>query len=246
MDSVAKIKKRNELPGWKKLDLSFDIERLRADLNLLESRVSWDGLNAEYRSLCEIFEQLPPFFMEEGYDVSTHGESVAYKQLALTEFDSQFSLNQRLERSGTFWDKTSPHRNPKADERFYRKLRDNIPDYLLHVVKTFSPYVHRARFARLAPGHMVKPHIDYDTSYSIRLHIPIVTDESCKIGVQYKDGSKEEVHFAADGSVYFVNQGLLHWATNPSANPRVHLILSVDSQKFLNLVPQKLEASALV
>jgi hypothetical protein len=226
-----RVKKRNELPGWKKLALSFDIERLRADFDILQAKSAWDGLNSEYRALCEEFEQLPPFFMEENHQ--GHGVSLAYQQLALTEFDENFSLSQRTERSGTFWDKTSPHRKTRADERFYRKWVPGLPAYLQEVLGTFQPFLHRARFAKLAAGHSVKPHIDYDTSYSVRLHIPLITNESCKIGVQYQDESKEEVHFPADGSVYFVNQGLLHWATNPSTEARVHLILSVDSQRFL-------------
>lgn len=230
MQANLRIKKRNELPGIQKLNLEFDIARLRKALLEMESVQEWDGLSSEYKSLCEIFDQLPPFFMDTN---CADGTCTNYEQLALTEFDDRFSLEQRVERSGTFWDKTSPHRNPKADERFYRKPVAHIPEYLMTILNHFSPYVHRARFAKLAPGHQVKPHIDYDTTYSVRLHIPIVTDPSCVLGVEYPDKTREEVHLPADGSVYFINQGLLHWATNPSNIHRVHLILSIDSQRFL-------------
>lgn len=230
MQANFRIKKRNELPGVQKLKISFDIDRLRESLSQMEGMSAWDGLQSEYKSLCEVFDQLPPFFMEES---CTDGSSTTYQQLALTEFDNTFSLDKRVEPSGTFWDKTSPHRNPKADERFYRKPLTAVPEYLMSVLGHFAPHVHRARFAKLAPGHQVKPHIDYDTTYSVRLHIPIITDERCKLGVEYQDKTREEIHLPADGSVYFVNQGLLHWATNPSDIHRVHLILSIDSQRFL-------------
>ena len=65
METVSRVKKRNELPGWKKLSLSFDIQRLREDLRDLEARAAWDGLNSEYRALCEAFDLLTPFFMED-------------------------------------------------------------------------------------------------------------------------------------------------------------------------------------
>ncbi len=229
---VTARRKRHDLPGILKLKVRFDMDKLRQSLAEMQGQRAWNGLDAEYRSLCEVFDQLPPFFMG---DQTSHDESCAgpYEQLALTEFDDSFSLEQRQELSGTFWDKTSPHRNPKADERYYRKVVPGLPEYLKSVLAEFEPYVHRARFARLAPKHSVKPHIDYDTSYSIRLHIPIATHPLCKIGYRLGDGSDREQHLPADGSVYFVNQGLLHWATNPSDMSRIHLILSVDSHRFI-------------
>lgn len=225
-------KSRHELPPIRKLGIKFDIDRLRADLDALASNRRWDGLGAEYRNLCEIFHQLPPFFME---DCSQPVDDSNYQQLALTEFDQSYSLDQRPEKSGSFWDHAHPHRNPAADERFYRKPVGDLPPYLQACLDFFRPSLHRARFAKLKANSQVKPHIDYDTRYSCRLHIPIQTNPSCMMGVEGKNGEKVEEHFEADGSVYFVNQGLKHWATNPSTTERVHLILSVDSQRFLEM-----------
>ena len=135
---------------------------------------------------------------------------------------------------GHFWDKKSPQNNTKADERFYRKPVDNIPPYLAEVLDFFRPDLHRVRFTKLMPGASVKPHIDYNTTYSIRLHIPILTSPECEMGVKIGD-KVHKTHFAADGGVYFINQGFEHWATNLGSQPRVHIILSVDSHKYLDL-----------
>ena len=45
----------------------------------------------------------------------------SYKQISLVEFDENYSLDQRTEKSGTRWDNTVAKGNPKADERFFRK-----------------------------------------------------------------------------------------------------------------------------
>ncbi len=225
-------KMRRELPPTKKLDLKFDIEKLRADLHTLDTQSpgAWNGLNNEYANLCKTHSSLPKFFI--GADEDMHSNS-SYLQLALTEFDQSFDLSQRAEKSGTVWDQKSPKNQAIADERFYRKQIAAMPSYLIEVLKYFSPHLHRSRLSKLMPGKEVLPHIDYDTTYSIRLHIPIETNPEATMGVNYF-GKIHEEHWPADGSVYFVNQGCLHWAKNLGKAPRTHLILSIDSQKFLN------------
>ena len=41
-------------------------------------------------------------------------------------------------------------------------------------------------------------------------------------------------HFPADGTVWFINPGVKHWAKNDGEEERIHLIVSVDSQEILN------------
>ena len=226
-------KKRANLPALLKLKMTVDIERLRAEFNEMETRANWDGLGAEYAGLCIQHDQLPPFFLKEGEQ--THGGAAgdaSYQQLALSEFDPAFDLTMRSERNGTFWDHKSPKNATQADERFYRKPVAGIPTYMASVLDRFRPALHRARFAKILPNSEVKPHIDYDTTYSVRLHIPIETSAECLIGINAPEGIIEQ-HLPADGSIWFLNQGHKHWATNPTTKPRVHLILSIDSQSVL-------------
>ena len=46
-------------------------------------------------------------------------------------------------------------------------------------------------------------------------------------------GEDHQVHWPADGSVYFLNQGLKHGVYNGSDIERVHLIINMDSQDLI-------------
>ena len=42
-----------------------------------------------------------------------------------------------------------------------------------------------------------------------------------------------KVHFPADGRVYFLNTGHIHWAENNSDEGRIHLIIDTKTQEDL-------------
>jgi len=50
--------------------------------------------------------------------------------------------------------------------------------------------------------------------------------------VKYK-GETHKMHMPADGSVYFLNTGLVHWAENNGNEGRIHLVISLDGQEDL-------------
>lgn len=231
-------KNRHELPVLKRLDLTFDIERLRREVRAFESGKVWDGLGSDYASLCETHTRLPRmFFAEEELAGVNHvcdldWTRTSYQQLSLTEFEENFCLESRAEESGSVWDRRIAKGRPDADERWFRKLKTDVPPYLAEVLASIKG-AHRARFARLAPGRRVKPHIDYDTLYGIRLHIALETNAGCTNGGWDKNGRETRAHIPADGSVWFVNPGVKHDAVNDGDTPRNHLIISVDSQALL-------------
>ena len=130
------------------------------------------------------------------------------------------------------WSNRIALKNPRADERWFSKIKEDVPDYLKYVLKTIGD-THRTRFSNLAPKSFVKPHFDYNTDYSIRFHIAIRTNKYCRNGGWDKKGGLHEQHIPADGSVWFVNPGVKHFAVNDGDTQRVHLIISVDSQKNL-------------
>ena len=67
------------------------------------------------------------------------------------------------------------------------------------------------------------------------MNIPIVTNVGCTFGgIDSISGETQERHFPADGTVWFINPGVKHWATNDGEEERIHLIVSVDSQEILN------------
>lgn len=231
-------KGRYELPVIARLNIRFDIDRLRKELKQFEENKVWDGLGSDYADMCEAHTKLPAmFFTEEELDGVNHvcdldWEKTTYKQLSLTEYDETYDITQRIEKSGTAWDNRVAKKDPHADERWYRKFKDDLPPYLREVL-TYFPNFHRSRFALLAPYNQVKPHIDYDTTYGIRLHIALETNEECYNGGWDKDGNEIKYHIPADGSVWFINPGVRHYAVNGGSTPRNHLIISLDSQLIL-------------
>jgi hypothetical protein len=234
-----KWKGRHELPVIARLDgVKFNINRLREELADFARNKVWDGLGSDYAHMCETHTKLPKmFFKEEELDkvdsvCDLDWAHSSYQQLSLTEFDESYDLSQRTEMSGSAWDTRVAKKDPKADERWYRKVKDDVPPYLREILDTF-PGAHRTRFANLAPHSEVKPHIDYDTLYGVRLHIALETNDECYNGGWDKDGNEIKFHIPADGSVLLVNPGVKHYAVNGGAVPRNHLIISLDSQQVL-------------
>lgn len=232
-------KGRHELPVIKRLNIGFDINRLRSELAEYQGDKIWDGLGSDYASLCETHTKLPKmFFKDQELEGISHvceldWEKVSYQQLSLTEFDENYSLDMREEKSGSAWDTRVAKHRMDADERWFRKVKEDVPPYLREVLSHFKG-AHRTRFANLSPNSSVKPHIDYDTLYGIRLHIAFSTNDECFNGGWDKDGNEVKYHIPADGSVWFVNPGVKHYALNGGTTSRNHLIISLDSQGILS------------
>lgn len=240
MKNTVKWRSRKELPLFQKLNLKFDPEKLLEAYSRFEKGHQWDGLGSEYMNLCETHTRLPKMFFTkeelEGADniCDMDWQNVSYQQLSLTQWDDTFSLEKRTEQSQTAWDHRIAKGKPEADERWYRKRYDDLPQYFHEVLNTLGGNkTHRARFAKLLPHSIIKPHIDYDTTYGIRLNIPIVTNENCFFGGLTASGENQKFHMPADGSVFFINPGLKHWASNEGESERVHLIISVDSHELI-------------
>lgn len=233
-------KGRYELPVIARLNIRLDITRLRDELRQFSSEKVWDGLGSDYAHMCETHTRLPKmFFKEEELSnvdcvCDLDWSNTSYRQLSLTEFDESYDLSKREEKSGSAWDTRVAKHDPKADERWYRKIKDDVPPYLREVLTTTFSGAHRTRFANLAPYSQVKPHIDYDTLYGVRLHVALETNDKCFNGGWDKDGNEVKYHIPDDGSVWFVNPGVKHYAVNDGETFRNHLIISMDSQEFLS------------
>ena len=221
---------RHQLPPYKKLSITFDHVRLLEEFNLFQSGKDFNAYDGEYKAL---------FNNNTGINavnnMSNSDTKLRYNTMPLTVFDSEFDLSQRQEHSNSLWDKKVVRNDPASDERFYRKIVQDIPSYTKSVLAAFSPHIHRTRFANLSAHQRIDEHVDYDTKYSVRLHIAIATNDRCTNSWRMPDGTISTVHIPADGSVWFVNQGIPHWAVNDSDTDRVHLIMSVDSQAVLDM-----------
>ncbi|MCH1611732.1 MAG: aspartyl/asparaginyl beta-hydroxylase domain-containing protein [Flavobacteriales bacterium] len=127
------------------------------------------------------------------------------------------------------------YKNGEEDERAYGEMRPEYKGtYVEEVLNMFkSPYT-RVRLIVKEPGAFIKPHIDYNTTYSVRYYIPLQTNEWAYTAVKSKFDKEPEVrHLPADGSVWFVNPGNLHSAWNMGETDDVRLIVSCNGQEDL-------------
>ena len=236
------MKDRKQLPPFLKLQYQFDMSRILDAFVKFQDINLYDDLNASnpdsaygdfYNSSSKL-EHLKKF-AESNEDVSKGSQF--YRQLSLTEFDGDKPQRQLEQDTGikTYRKSTNPDDpsyDPVMDERRYTKRKDICTGYWNDILDTFKSPVTRTRFAYMAPGHSIKPHIDYNTTYSIRLHIPIITNENALMCVKTKDG-EQKIHMPADGSVYFLNTGITHWAENNGDEGRIHLVISLNGQEDL-------------
>lgn len=247
------LKKRRELPLFCKLDYTFDIDEILTHFreHQFDDFSKYNDLNPGselYNNALVYREYLHKWFLSDSeisksldQGVGFYGDS--YKQLALTDFDKEkFGHTDVEELKRLNNDKTmkiskrvlasSKNYIPEADERNYTKRNKNVVGVFEKILDTFKSPIARVRFAVLMPGFRTATHIDSDTDYTIRIHIPIVTNPGAVFGI-IKNNVTKELHLPADGSCWFVNAGFSHYVYNGGTTPRVHLILAVSGQDDL-------------
>jgi hypothetical protein len=172
-------------------------------------------------------------------DASLKGEE--YRQLYLTDPEDSIKDMIATEHSTTMLSRqkrlfsSKSNYDPVADELNYGKRNDRCNDAINELLDKFSAYdkVTRVRLAWLRNNFSIKPHIDYDPSYIVRYHIPLITNEKCLFKITTKN-QEFTTHFKDNGDVYFLNTGHIHWATNESDQDRLHLIVDVHGQNLLS------------
>jgi len=264
------IKKRHELPPFKKLDMQFDVERMIEEVRNMPTQkddlkekdgygelvggkspklqkafgLKFDSIEDAYsflqdndvaesemrvglgnkRMAWDFRNYVKPFenYIVEGDDGKFEVNGSPYKQIALTEYNPE--MEDRV------YDKKIP--KTRLDERHYNKIKDWVKgSYLEEVITSFKSETTRARIAIMDPGAYVAEHIDYNTDYSVRYHIPITTNKDCGF---YCVVDGEKVYQEMEpGSCYFLNQGLRHSAWNKGTTARSHIIVSVLGQEDL-------------
>ena len=221
-------KNRKELPGLVKLDLKFDIDQLREDLKTTEEQ-TWNAcISGELEALRQKWgERLSKVaYGKTNEEIDIDGKQydmIGYQQLSLTSFNPDWEIREDRN-SNTQWDKQYLGGKKELDQRAYNKLHDDIPPYLREISESLGPNLTRVGLAKLLPGEEIKPHRDFDPTFSSRFHVAIETNE---------DAIFNGVHIPADGHVWFANTGVVHWVKNNGETPRTHLIFNMDSQELL-------------
>ncbi len=85
-------------------------------------------------------------------------------------------------------------------------------------------YPHRSRITVLDPGQITIWHTDaLDSCYSVRIHIPFITNLDCAFEVQ----DEGAVHMPADGHAYLIDSSTTHRAYNKGTEIRMHFLAQV-------------------
>jgi hypothetical protein len=222
--------KRHLLPNFKKINLEFNVDKLKQALQ--SSPQKFDDLLSGYKDISEAFphdeesfglafptaEEARQYCKEMGRPIAVYSdngrwrigkESLLYFQMAITEYDGVG--------------------DPKLETSYAKLVSWAKGTYFEKVIDSFKGGVTRVRVARMLPGCHVKKHIDYNTDFSVRYHVAINSEDGNWLEV-HRRGESERLHIPEDGSCWFVNQGWPHEAKNEGPQIRDHLVLSVKNQ----------------
>lgn len=220
------MKRREELPFFKKLPYTFDVDRILKDFDLIKDKNDDLTIEGGYGDL--VGSKAPK--LENAFNIGKYTEYVDgmvkgdYTQVGMTQYNPK-AVNREYNIKIS---------NRRPDERHYNSLRPELEGSYIHeVMNTFRGEATRTRIAILKPGAAIKPHIDYNTDYSVRYHIPLKTNDLCGFDNVDKAGNREEIHMEL-GECWFLNQGFRHSAWNNGDTERWHLIVSVLTQEDLD------------
>lgn len=237
------MKTRKQLPCFGYLDnMQIDMPALLAHLetNGLLDYDRYNDINLKAQSTMRDFVIANEychsnFFKEDEHEIMN---SDKFRHLMLTKFDESkrregvdFKFTSVYERQRRL-DPSNPNYMPEADELNYGVRTELVTGEIEKILNMFTSKITRVRLAYIAGNHDLKPHIDYDPSYIVRYHIPIVTNPGVTMYMD-RNGTQYARHLPADGRVYFFNTGIRHWVINDSELARVHLIIDVHGQDEL-------------
>tara|TARA_Y100001963_G_scaffold41650_1_gene58334 strand:+ start:8182 stop:8922 length:741 start_codon:yes stop_codon:yes gene_type:complete len=103
-----------------------------------------------------------------------------------------------------------------------------------HLTEAFKAPIIRVRYAKMIPGAVIPPHIDYNTTYAVRFIIPLKGTKGVR-NVFWK-GSEEFEYSMEPGKCYFLNIGFKHAVYHEGKEERVYLIGSLGGQQDIEAI----------
>ncbi len=193
-----------QFKDFRKVDtLKFDIVKLRAALDQVLSRKSYDDAAGTKYIAGISLNQIP------GNPDSGKGENV--KGIYWTKPDSSGKEAMRAK---------------KIEERSYTEFVKDLEDtYFKEVYDELSKKfkLGRVRILLKEPRSTLSWHRDPEP----RLHVPIITNPGCHMVID-----NVAKHLPADGSVWITNNTKYHNAFNGGEENRIHLVACVLDYKF--------------
>lgn len=121
--------------------------------------------------------------------------------------------------------------SPERDSRYQDTPLVAECPYLREVLATFQSPLKAVRLMRLEPGAEVSEHRDAELNFErgeVRLHVPIRTHPDVVFTLE-----GERLDLRA-GECWYVNFDLPHAVRNPSSMDRVHLVMDLDVDPWLD------------
>ena len=249
-DIIKTRKNKNSLPQIGKLKKTIDVSAAynqifglikeneeKLNLGLLEMDPSstehtYDLKNSKgndfIKNYAEVYKRYSVIGFQELTDVAKEIGNAMDKTV------SDFTPLQRL-RGMT--NTASEFYHPFYDERNYTKPTQYCTGYISEFLNSFKSTACRSGVVSLHPGRFITKHFDIGAEYITRLQIPIVTNPGAVIGVKTA-GGWNEYHLPADGSIFFINAGIEHYAINAGTEIRYQIRVCLESQEDLEDVEE--------
>jgi hypothetical protein len=224
------------LPGIIPTNLSFDHEKLyRSLLEILEKTENTNDIyeNDVILDCMGIKDKLPETYYT--YVLTQPTEKAVQLQQQLDHIkqsnwkDRQRGMSRKqLLRSVISFNNDY---DPLTDERNFTVLKEELKGtYFEEVLSMFKARIARTRISTIKPGEVVQTHVDANSKYVLRAHLPIITNDNAYSHYYDNKGNKIEINMEP-GSVYILNPGVSHGAINNGSTERIHLVVGLDGQE---------------
>lgn len=234
------MRRRHQLPICAKIPgIKFDIESLKKEMVQISDK--WANVFQANRGLCSVHEELA--------DNNYHH----FDQITLTYFQESLleevkDIKQLKKECSNNSDMFKEGKSKHARYKIQTKRLEGLPpamnehnwwhplDYYKGsyiekaITSQFEATPIRVRLTRIRAGQYLTPHMDYDTTYAIRIIVPIEGDKDVYNHFWPKN-KKVTYELKADGSAYFLNVGYKHSVEHNGDNDRIALMFSLPSQE---------------
>lgn len=221
------------------------IPNVKFDVNLLKKEVSelnekWVNIFQANRGLCATHNELAESNYHHFKQINlTYFEPTLNEFLDLDNLRNEckvISTSEELGNSKTQRHKSKVHRldnlPPAMNEHnWYHPLPMYKNSYIRSAIESqFKATPIRVRLTRIEAGKYLTPHIDYDTTYAVRIIVPISGTEGVT-NVCWPKNQREEHNMVNDGSAYFLNVGYKHSVEHNGTEDRIALMFSLPTQE---------------
>ena len=219
-------------------NIKFDIKLLQEEVVRLDDK--WVNVFQANRGLCATHNELAESNYHHFNQINlTYFEPTYNEFLELTELRKEckiISTSEELGNTKAQRHKTKVNRldnlPPAMNEHnWYHPLSIYENSYMKSAIESqFKSRPIRVRLSRIEAGKYLTPHIDYDTTYAVRIIVPISGTEGVT-NVCWPKNNREEYNMVNDGSAYFLNVGYKHSVEHNGPNDRIALMFSLPTQE---------------